>query len=53
MSTARFKLDLSARGFDAETFWDELPTVTQVRRFRARGESARAVRWFLTLTFAP
>ena len=46
------KLDLSARGFDAETFWGELPTVTQVRRFRARGESARAVRWFLTFICA-
>ena len=46
------KLDLSARGFDAETFWGELPTVTQVRRFRARGESERAVRWFLTFICA-
>ena len=33
-------------------FWGELPTVTQVRRFRARGESERAVRWFLTFICA-
>ena len=45
-------LDLSARGMDMGAFWGELPTVTQVRRFRARGESERAVRWFLTFICA-
>ena len=46
------KLDLSARGIETDGFWQELPTVTQVGRFRARGVSERDVRRFLTFICA-
>ncbi|MCY3597692.1 MAG: hypothetical protein OXG71_09720, partial [Rhodospirillales bacterium] len=46
------KLDLSARGIETDGFWQDLPTLTQVHRFRARGVSEREVRRFLTFICA-
>jgi len=46
------KLDLVSRGIETDGFWQELPTVAQVRRFRARGVSEQAVRCFLTFICA-
>ena len=46
------KLDLSARGTATDTFWQELPTVTEVRQLRARDVSERSVRCFLTFVCA-
>ena len=46
------RLDLSARGIDPRTFWQELPTVTEVRELRAGGVSERSVRCFLTFVCA-
>ena len=46
------RLDLSARGTATGTFWQELPTVTEVRQLRARDVPERSVRCFLTFVCA-